>query len=80
MTFGIGMLAIFLAVIFFAAFADNMNPPSGMMQVDPTKVAQTPPFDKPGLRRTGPLAFDAYYVAEIFMFAPAISTCPSAAR
>jgi cytochrome c oxidase subunit II len=77
MTFGIGMLAVFLAVILFAAFADNMNPPSGMMQVDPTKVSQTPPFDKPGLRKTGPTTYEAYYVAQVFTFNPSTITVPA---
>jgi cytochrome c oxidase subunit II len=76
MTFGVAMLAIFLGVIVFAAIADNMNPPSGMMQVDPTKVSQTPPFDKPGLRQTGPGTYDAYYVAQVFSFSPASIAVP----
>ena len=70
MTFGIAMLVIFLAVIFVAAFADNLNPPSGMTQIDPTKVASTPPFDKPGLRQVSPGHYEAYYVAQVFMFTP----------
>jgi cytochrome c oxidase subunit 2 len=77
MIFGISMLGIFLGVIVYAAVADNMNPPSGMMQVDPTKVSQTPPFDKPGLRKTGPSSYDAYYVAQVFSFAPATITVPA---
>ena len=51
LTFGIAMLVAFLALIGFAAVADNINPPSDMQQIDPTKVSQTPPFDKPGLRK-----------------------------
>ena len=70
MTFGISMLVIFLAIIFVAAFADNLNPPSGMTQIDPTKVASTPPFDKPGLRETSPGRYEAYYVAQVFSFTP----------
>jgi len=29
MTFGLAMLGLFLAIIAFAAFADNINPPTG---------------------------------------------------
>ena len=70
MTFGVGMLVVFLALIGFAAFVDDINPPSGMQQIDPTRVAQTPPFDKPGLRRLADGSYEAYYVAEVFEFEP----------
>jgi cytochrome c oxidase subunit II len=76
MTFGISMLIVFLALIGFAAFADNINPPSGMQQIDPTKVSQTPPFDKPGLHRLPDGSYEAYYVAQVFRFNPATLTIP----
>lgn len=69
--FGTIMLIVFLAIIGVAAFADNINPPSGMQQIDPTKVAQTPPFDKPGLRKLPDGSYEAYYVAQVFTFSPA---------
>jgi cytochrome c oxidase subunit II len=59
-----------LGLIAFAAFADNINPPMGMQQIDPTKVASTPPFDKPGLRKLPDGSFEAYVVAEVFEFNP----------
>lgn len=67
---GIAMLGAFLATIGFAAIADNINPPTGMHAVDPTKVASTPPFDHPGLRKTGATTYEAYYVAQVFSFTP----------
>ena len=77
MTAGISMLVLFLGIIFVAAIFDNINPPSGMVQIDPTKVASTPPFDKPGLHQTGPGHYDAYYVAQVFSFAPQKVTIPA---
>ena len=77
MTFGIAMLVVFLTIIGIAAIADDMNPPSGMQQIDPTKVAQTPPFDKPGLRKLANGSYEAYYVAQIFSFAPNSLTVPA---
>jgi cytochrome c oxidase subunit 2 len=77
MTAGISMLVLFLGIIFAAAIFDNMNPPSGMMQIDPTKVASTPPFDKPGLRQTSPGHYEAYYVAQIFSFTPSKIEIPA---
>jgi TRAP-type uncharacterized transport system fused permease subunit len=76
MTFGIAMLVAFLMLIGFAAFADNITPPSGMQQIDPTKVSQTPPFDKPGLHRLADGSYEAYYVAQVFSFNPATLTIP----
>jgi cytochrome c oxidase subunit 2 len=80
MTFGLAMLAVFLAVITTAAVVDGFVPPSRVQSIDPTKVAQTPPFDKPGLREIAPGAYEAYYVARIFSFAPAAIEVPAGSR
>src|SRR6516165_7669691 len=76
MTFGITMLVVFLALIGFAAVADDINPPSGLQQIDPTKVAKTPPFDRPGLRKLPDGSYEAYYVAQVFTFTPSTMTVP----
>jgi cytochrome c oxidase subunit II len=76
MTFGIAMLLIFMATIFFAAFAEGFNPASDTQTIDPTKVSSTPPFDHPGLHRNADGTYDAYYVAQIFSFNPAKITIP----
>ena len=80
MTFGLSMLALFLATIAFAAFADNINPPSGLQQIDPTKVAQTPPFDHPGLRKLPDGTYEAYIVAQIFQFNPSTISVPAGSK
>lgn len=80
MTFGLAMLALFLIAIGYAAIADNINPPSSLVQIDPTKVASTPPFDHPGLRRMPDGSYEAYYVAQVFMFDPQTLTVPDGAR
>jgi len=77
LTFGVAMLIVFLGIIGFAAFADNVNPPSGMMQIDPTKVALTPPFDHPGLRKKADGTYEAYYVAAVFSFTPNVLAIPA---
>ncbi|HTU82183.1 MAG TPA: cytochrome c oxidase subunit II [Candidatus Acidoferrales bacterium] len=77
MTFGVGMLIAFLVLLGVAAFADNINPPSGMQQIDPAKVAETPPFDKPGLHKDSDKTYDAYYVAQVFSFNPSSITVPA---
>jgi cytochrome c oxidase subunit II len=80
MMFGFAMLTVFLFTIGYAAFADNINPPTGLRQIDPSKVAQTPPFDHPGLRRLQDGSYEAYYVAEVFEFNPQSITVPLGAK
>ncbi|HET6275055.1 MAG TPA: cytochrome c oxidase subunit II [Candidatus Cybelea sp.] len=77
LTFGVTMLVFFLSLIAFAAFADGINPPSDMQQIDPTKVSQTPPFDRPGLRRKPDGTYEAYYVAQVFQFMPSRLRIPA---
>jgi cytochrome c oxidase subunit II len=78
--FGVAMLAVFLGVITTAAVVDGLVPPSRVQTIDPTKVAQTPPFDHPGLRMVSPGVYEAYYVARVFSFTPATIEIPAGAR
>ena len=80
LSFGLSMLVVFLALIGFAAFADNINPPTDMQQIDPTKVSQTPPFDRPGLHKRLDGSYEAYYVAQVFSFNPPQLTIPAGSR
>jgi cytochrome c oxidase subunit II len=78
--FGVAMLAVFLGVITTAAVVDGLVPPSHVQSIDPTKVAQTPPFDHPGLRKISDRVYEAYYVARVFSFAPATIEIPVGSR
>ena len=80
LTGAVVMLAFFLAVVATAAVVDGFVPPSRVQTIDPTKVAQTPPFDQPGLRKVGAHAYEAYYVARIFSFSPATLSIPAGSR
>jgi cytochrome c oxidase subunit II len=80
LTFGIAILVLFAAVITTAAVVDGFVPPSRVQSIDPTKVAQTPPFDHPGLRKIADGAYEAYYVARVFSFAPAEIRVPVGSR
>ncbi len=74
--FGFLMLAIFLATITTASIIDGISPPSRVQTIDPTKVAQTPPFDHPGVRKISPGHYEVYYVAQIFSFNPQSISIP----
>ena len=76
---GIITLVVFLGIIGVAAVHDDIVPPSHMQTIDPSKVAQTPPFDKPGLRQIGPNQYEAYIVAHIFSFTPSSISVPAGA-
>lgn len=76
MGFGIAMLCAFLGAIAVAAFADNITPPRGLATIDPARVAQTAPFDHPGLRELPDGTYEAYYIASTFSFTPATLTVP----
>jgi cytochrome c oxidase subunit 2 len=62
----VGMLAALLVT----AFGAGIHVPSIAGHVDPTKVRETPPFDKPGLVQTGPLRYEARMVGEVWFFTP----------
>ena len=70
LVFGIALLAVFLATITTAAIVDGFVPPSHVQSIDPAKVGETPPFDRPGLHRLANGSYEAYYVARIFSFTP----------
>ena len=74
---GIITLVVFLGILGVAALHDDIVPPSHLQTIDPANVAQTPPFDKPGLHQTGPKTYDAYIVAHIFSFTPASIAVPA---
>ncbi len=62
----VGMLAALLVT----AFGAGIHLPGHEGRVDPTRVAQTPPFDQPGVVEVGPGRYEARMVAGIWFFAP----------
>jgi cytochrome c oxidase subunit 2 len=80
LTAGLAMLVLFAAVITTSALVDGFVPPSRIQSIDPTRVAQTPPFDHPGLRKIADGAYEAYYVARIFSFSPTEIRVPAGSR
>jgi len=73
------MLAVFLLVIGIGAFAMGMQPPGHRHAIDPTKVYETPPFDRPGLEKIGENEYNAYVVAYVFGFNPGDLEIPAGA-
>jgi cytochrome c oxidase subunit II len=77
---GLAILVILIATITTSAIVEGFVPPSRVQTIDPTKVAETPPFDHPGLRKTGDHTYEAYYVAHIFSFEPQTISIPAGSR
>jgi cytochrome c oxidase subunit 2 len=62
----VGMLAALLVT----AFGAGIHVPSVAGRVDPAKVVETPPFDRPGVVQTGPLRYEVRMVGQIWSFTP----------
>ena len=79
---GLGGFALiaFLGILGVNAFAMGSHPPSHMAMVDPTKVDQTPPFDKPGLVEIGDNEYDLNMTAFAFGYGPAQIEIPKGAK
>ncbi|WP_127530354.1 cytochrome c oxidase subunit II [Paenibacillus kobensis] len=69
---GISMLAVFLIVLGTMAFSMGIQPPSEHHHtIDPAKVTETAPFDKPGFQLIGDRHYEAAMVAYAFGYDPA---------
>lgn len=64
LVFGIVSLILFLSIVGVSAFSHNHTPSGGMDTIDPKKVNETAPFDKPGVTQ---LDEDTYQVAVVAM-------------
>ncbi|AIY06857.1 cytochrome c oxidase subunit II [Planococcus sp. PAMC 21323] len=63
---GIASLIVFLSVVGVSAFSQNHTPAGGMETIDPKKVNETAPFDKPGVTQLDDNTYQATIVAMAF--------------
>ncbi len=68
--FGIATLLVFLSTIGVSAFYLGNQPPSCLVTIDPEKVAETPPFNEPGLKQVGENEYELTMVASAFHYEP----------
>lgn len=73
------VLAVFFATVSVSAFAWGLQLPNPSGRVDPEKLAQTPPFDKPQLREIAPGEYEADITAQTWAFLPAKLEIPAGA-
>ncbi|MFD0828531.1 cytochrome c oxidase subunit II [Neobacillus sp. M.A.Huq-85] len=70
LTLSFGMIMIFMLITGYQAFALEMGPPSNMETIDPQKVDQTAPFDKPGIKQIGEKEYEVVMTLQAFSFNP----------
>lgn len=77
LTLSFGMIMIFMLITGYQAFALEMGPPSHMETIDPQKVDQTAPFDKPGITKVGDNEYEVVMTLAAFAFNPANIEVPA---
>jgi cytochrome c oxidase subunit 2 len=80
LTFGFSMLAVFLIVLGIMAFSMGLTTPgSHRHAIDPAKVTETAPFDKPILKKVGNNEYEAIMTAFAYGYAPTTLEVPAGA-
>lgn len=79
LTLSFGMIMIFMLITGYQTFALDMGPPSNKEIIDPQKVDQTAPFDKPGLKKIGENEYEVVMTLQAFGFDPAKLEVPAGA-
>jgi cytochrome c oxidase subunit 2 len=59
-----------LVALVVTAFGVGVHLPGDSGRLDPTKVAETPPFNQPGVVQVGPGRYEVRMVAGIWVFTP----------
>jgi cytochrome c oxidase subunit 2 len=59
-----------LAALTVTAFGAGIHLPSDAGRVDPAKLAQTAPFDTPGVVQVGPDRYEVHLIGQIWTFTP----------
>lgn len=77
---GVAILVISMAITGYQAFALDMGTPSGLETIDPQKVDETAPFDKPGVYKTGDNEYEVVMTLQIFSFTPMDIEIPAGAK
>jgi cytochrome c oxidase subunit II len=80
LTISFGIIMGFMLITGYQAFALEMGPPSNMETIDPQKVDQTAPFDKPGVKQIGENEYEVVMTLQAFGFTPNNIEIPAGAK
>lgn len=74
------MLLVFLAALFYSAFAMGAHLPDREGEIVPSEVRSTPPFDEPGVRQVGDNQYEVVLIGAAWAFTPAEIRVPAGAE
>jgi cytochrome c oxidase subunit 2 len=74
---GAVMMVAFLGALGFATVLMGIHLPGRAGTIDPAAVAETPPFDSPGVRETAPGRYEVVMIARAWSFEPAEIRVPA---
>jgi cytochrome c oxidase subunit 2 len=77
LTISFGMIMVFMLITGYQAFAFGLTPPSNKETIDPQKVDQTAPFDKPGVEKIGENEYEVVMTLQVFSFNPSTIEVPA---
>ncbi len=76
---GLVVLVGCMAALAYASFAMHIHLPDAVGQVDPRTLAQTPPFDQPGVHQRAPGQYEVVVIARAWQFQPSEIHVPAGA-
>ncbi|WP_113927043.1 cytochrome c oxidase subunit II [Bacillus sp. P14.5] len=79
LTLSFGLIMGFMIITGYQAYAFGMGPPSHQETIDPQKVDETAPFDKPGIRQIGENEYEVVMTLQLFTFTPSEIEVPAGA-
>jgi cytochrome c oxidase subunit II len=79
LTLSFGMIMGFMIITGYQGFAMGMAPPSHIETIDPQKVDETAPFDKPGVYEIGENEYEVVMTLQAFAFNPSNIEVPAGA-
>jgi cytochrome c oxidase subunit 2 len=70
LSLGAGMLVAFIGALAYATLGMGIHLPGPAGTIDPAKVMQTPPFNTPGVKQTGPNQYEVVMVGYTWGYLP----------
>jgi cytochrome c oxidase subunit 2 len=74
---GLAVLLVCGAALVYATAVQGIHLPGVAGRIDPRRVYQTPPFDRPGVKEVGPGQYEAVIVSQTWAFVPPVIRVPA---
>lgn len=76
---GAALIILCGAALVYASVGMGIHLPGRVGMIEPSRVYSTPPFNRPGVRQTGPNEYEVVVVAQAWAFVPAEIRVPAGA-